>query len=79
MSGGAWKAGGWRARRPDGDVIWFLLCSIKPGKVVVVLAGRFAGRKAVVVKALDDGSDEKKFGHALGTWPSGNSISGLLA
>ena len=39
---------------------------IKSGKVVVVLAGRFAGRKAVVVKASDEGNEIKKFGHALG-------------
>mmetsp|Transcript_40903 Transcript_40903/g.81332 ORF Transcript_40903/g.81332 Transcript_40903/m.81332 type:complete len:143 (+) Transcript_40903:51-479(+) len=37
----------------------------KNGKVVIVLNGRFAGRKAVVVKASDDGNDTKKFGHAL--------------
>lgn len=40
--------------------------SIKSGKVVMVLAGRFAGKKAVVVKANDDGTAEKKFPHALG-------------
>ncbi len=40
--------------------------SFKNGKVVIVLNGRFAGRKAVVVKASDDGNDSKKFGHALG-------------
>lgn len=39
--------------------------SIKPGKVVVVLAGRYAGKKAVVVKALDDGTADKKFPHAV--------------
>jgi ribosomal protein L14E/L6E/L27E len=42
------------------------LYRIKSGKVVVVLAGRFAGRKAVVVKASDEGNEIKKFGHALG-------------
>lgn len=31
-----------------------------------MLAGKYAGRKAVVVKAAEGGSD-KKFGHALGT------------
>ncbi|RYG99346.1 hypothetical protein EON65_50360 [archaeon] len=40
--------------------------SIKSGKVVILLAGRYAGRKAIVVKASDDGNDAKKFGHALG-------------
>lgn len=39
--------------------------SIKSGKVVILLAGRYAGRKAVVVKAYDEGSDERKFGHAM--------------
>ena len=39
--------------------------SIKPGKVVIVLAGRYAGRKAVVVKAFDEGTNEHKFPHAL--------------
>ncbi|GMI61951.1 hypothetical protein ScalyP_jg800 [Parmales sp. scaly parma] len=38
---------------------------IKSGKVVIVLAGRFAGRKAVVVKTFDDGSSDKQFGHCL--------------
>lgn len=32
---------------------------------MIILAGRFAGRKAVVVKALEDGSGDKKFGHAV--------------
>ena len=30
-----------------------------------MLAGRYAGRKAVVVKASDDGNSDKPFGHAL--------------
>eukprot|EP01041_Mallomonas_annulata_P009652 gene9652-20066_t len=38
---------------------------IKPGKVVIVLAGRYAGRKGVVVKASDDGAQSKRFGHAV--------------
>ena len=42
-----------------------LQCSFKSGKVVIVLSGRYAGRKAVVVKASDDGNTEKKYGHAL--------------
>jgi hypothetical protein len=33
-----------------------------------MLAGRFAGRKAVVVKTSDDGSAGKKFGHAVGQY-----------
>lgn len=42
-----------------------LALSIKPGKVVIVLAGRYAGRKAIVVKTFDDATKEHKFGHAL--------------
>eukprot|EP00457_Paulinella_chromatophora_P009066 gb/GEZN01009120.1/.p2 GENE.gb/GEZN01009120.1/~~gb/GEZN01009120.1/.p2 ORF type:complete len:141 (-),score=33.76 gb/GEZN01009120.1/:75-497(-) len=38
---------------------------IKAGKVVIVLTGRYAGKKAIVVKAFDDGSKERKFGHVL--------------
>ena len=39
---------------------------IKSGKVVVLLQGRYAGRKAVVVKTYDDGSADRKFPHAVG-------------
>ena len=35
------------------------------GKVVIVLAGRHAGKKAVVVKTFDDGNSEKRFSHCL--------------
>eukprot|EP00741_Cyanophora_paradoxa_P020599 tig00021275_g19883.t1 len=38
---------------------------LKSGKVVVLTQGRFAGRKAVIVKNYDDGSSERHFGHAL--------------
>uniref|UniRef100_UPI00358EC03F large ribosomal subunit protein eL27 n=1 Tax=Myxine glutinosa TaxID=7769 RepID=UPI00358EC03F len=38
---------------------------LKPGKVVLVLAGRYAGRKAVIVKNQDEGSSERPYGHAL--------------
>eukprot|EP00429_Kryptoperidinium_foliaceum_P050824 CAMPEP_0176127040 /NCGR_PEP_ID=MMETSP0120_2-20121206/64138_1 /TAXON_ID=160619 /ORGANISM="Kryptoperidinium foliaceum, Strain CCMP 1326" /LENGTH=200 /DNA_ID=CAMNT_0017462009 /DNA_START=79 /DNA_END=676 /DNA_ORIENTATION=- len=39
---------------------------IKSGKVVIVLAGRHAGKKAVVVKTFDDGNgSDKKFSHCL--------------
>lgn len=46
---------------------FFLLSfSIKSGKVVILTAGRFAGKKAVVVKTSEEGNQSKKFGHALG-------------
>ena len=52
---------------------------IKPGKVVILLAGRYAGRKALIVKQQDDGSSfsdfnrqnaflgvqDRQYGHAL--------------
>merc|ERR1712003_153104 len=38
---------------------------LKSGKVVIVLQGRFAGRKGVVVETYDNGTDKKKYGHAL--------------
>lgn len=39
---------------------------IKSGKVVIILAGRHAGKKAVVVKSIEDGnSDDKRFSHCL--------------
>ena len=38
---------------------------IKAGRVVVVTAGRYAGKKAVVVKTFDDGTKGRTFGHAL--------------
>lgn len=38
---------------------------MKNRTAVVVLSGRYAGRKAVIVKSTDEGSGEKHFGHAL--------------
>mmetsp|Transcript_136199 Transcript_136199/g.322727 ORF Transcript_136199/g.322727 Transcript_136199/m.322727 type:complete len:148 (-) Transcript_136199:20-463(-) len=38
---------------------------IKAGRVVVMLQGRYAGKKAIVVKTCDDGSKSRPFGHCL--------------
>ena len=38
---------------------------IKAGRVVVMLGGRFSGKKAIVVKTFDEGSKHRSFGHAL--------------
>merc|ERR1711926_17281 len=38
---------------------------MKTGKVVLLLSGRYAGRKAVVVKPSDEGTSDKPFSHAL--------------
>jgi len=35
------------------------------GKVVIVLAGRHPGKKAVVVKTFDDSTSDKRFSHCL--------------
>merc|ERR1712138_7245 len=38
---------------------------LKPGKIVIVLQGRYAGRKAVIVKNYDEGTDDRKYPHAV--------------
>ena len=38
---------------------------LKANKVVVVLNGRYAGKKAVIVKNYDDGDAQRPYGHAL--------------
>merc|ERR1712117_872150 len=38
---------------------------MKSGKVVLVLHGRYAGRKAIIVKNHDDGTQDKPYGHCL--------------
>ena len=39
---------------------------VKSGKVVIILAGRHTGKKAVVFKTIEDSNgDDKKFSHCL--------------
>ena len=38
---------------------------LKPGKVVVILSGKYAGKKAVIVKVFEEGNGKYKFPHAL--------------
>lgn len=38
---------------------------MKPNKVVLVLSGRYAGRKAIILKNFDDGTSDKPYSHAL--------------
>merc|ERR1712002_662980 len=38
---------------------------MKPNKVVLVLSGRYAGRKGIIVKNQDDGTNDRPYGHAL--------------
>ncbi|KAF5205497.1 60S ribosomal protein L27 [Thalictrum thalictroides] len=38
---------------------------LKPNKAVIVLQGRFAGRKAVIIRQFDEGTRERPYGHCL--------------
>lgn len=38
---------------------------LKPGKVVVITSGKYAGKKAVIVKVNEDATNEYKFPYAL--------------
>uniref|UniRef100_A0A7S0YD97 60S ribosomal protein L27 n=1 Tax=Polytomella parva TaxID=51329 RepID=A0A7S0YD97_9CHLO len=38
---------------------------LKTGKVVLLLGGRYAGKKAVIIKPHDDGTEGRAYGHAL--------------
>ena len=38
---------------------------LKAGKVVLLLNGRMAGKKAVIVKTFDDGTPDRPYGHCL--------------
>ena len=38
---------------------------LKPGKIVILLGGKYAGKKAVILKVFYEGSKNRKFGHAL--------------
>nr|XP_026693949.1 60S ribosomal protein L27 [Ciona intestinalis] len=38
---------------------------MKPNKVVLILAGRYAGRKGIIVKNQDEGTNDRPYGHAL--------------
>jgi hypothetical protein len=60
---------GWRrnVRGHDSDIFalrFRAVCSLRPGKVVIVLRGRFAGRKAVVLRNTDS-TDRRPYGHAV--------------
>ena len=38
---------------------------LKPGKVVIVTKGRYAGKKAVIVQNTDSKNKERAYGHSL--------------
>ncbi|KAH9020024.1 60S ribosomal protein L27 [Lactarius pseudohatsudake] len=37
----------------------------KPGKVAIILQGRQAGKKVVIIKQVDDGTKERQYAHAI--------------
>jgi len=39
--------------------------SLKAGKVVILLTGRYAGKKAVVIKTQDDGTADRAYGFCI--------------
>jgi ribosomal protein L14E/L6E/L27E len=43
----------------------FARCSLKAGKIVILLHGKYAGRKAVIVKNHDEPSSGRPYGHAV--------------
>jgi len=62
---------------------------MQPQKVVILLTGRYAGKKAVIVKNFDDGTSSRPYGHALvvglakeprkvGTLRCGTAVSAAL-
>ena len=44
---------------------WDTTDVVQPGKVVILLTGRYAGKKAVIVKNNDDGVSGRPYGHAI--------------
>lgn len=38
---------------------------MKPGKIVIVLQGRYAGKKAVILQSQDSGTNKHAYGHCV--------------
>ncbi|OLY79850.1 60S ribosomal protein L27-A [Smittium mucronatum] len=38
---------------------------LKPGKVVIITQGRYAGKKAVIVKNYDEGTKDRQYGYCV--------------
>ncbi|KAH0902815.1 hypothetical protein HID58_042318 [Brassica napus] len=38
---------------------------LKQNKAVILLQGRYAGKKAVIIRSFDDGNRERPYGHCL--------------
>ena len=59
------------SRRTNASLsLFFPLLSLRPpepqnNKVVILLTGRYAGKKAVIVRNYDEGTNSRPYGHAL--------------
>ncbi|KAH9289304.1 hypothetical protein KI387_033421, partial [Taxus chinensis] len=53
------------SRRGAGKSSAKMVKFLKQNKVVILLQGRFAGRKAVIIKNFDDGTTGRPYGHCL--------------
>lgn len=42
-----------------------LLLSLKSGKIVILLQGRYAGKKAVILQSQDSGTSKHSYGHCV--------------
>lgn len=55
-----------RLRQDDGDrTTANSFSSLKVGRVVIITRGRYAGKKAVIISPLDNGTKSHPFPHAL--------------
>lgn len=43
----------------------FLEHSLKPGKVVIMTSGKFAGKKAVILRSFEKGTKARPYAHAV--------------
>ncbi|KAL0727869.1 hypothetical protein Bca4012_023962 [Brassica carinata] len=50
-----------RSRTSEETMVKFL----KQNKAVILLQGRYAGKKAVIIRSFDDGNRERPYGHCL--------------
>lgn len=53
-------------QKDDGQIVRISInFSYKPGRVVVVLNGRYAGKKGIIIRSNYENSKDKKFPHCL--------------
>merc|ERR1711865_146434 len=48
-----------------GNILGKMVKFLKDGKIVVLLQGRYAGKKAVILKTMDDNAKERPYGHCV--------------